>query len=83
MKACYEGPFSREAGVESNEPLITAEEVAPILRVKVGTVYDAAWRGLIPCVRLWTGKRKSLLRFRRSEIEQFIRDRSVPARERK
>jgi hypothetical protein len=66
--------------MDSEEPLITAEDVAPILKVKPGTVYDAAWRGLIPCVRLWKGKRKSLLRFRRSEIEQFIRGRSIPAR---
>ena len=65
--------------MEPEEPLITAEDVAPILKVKAGTVYDAASRGLIPCVRLWKGRRKSLLRFRRSEIEKFIRDRSVPA----
>lgn len=66
--------------MEPEEPLLTAEEVAPLLNVKPATVYDAAWRGRIPCVRLWTGKRKSLLRFRRCDIEQFIRDHVVPVR---
>ena len=59
--------------------LLTAEEVARLLRVKPATVYDAAARGRIPTVRLWEGRRKALLRFRRSEIEAFIRAKSTPA----
>ena len=62
------------------EDLLTAEEVALILHVKPQTVRDAAWRGKIPCVRLWSGKKKVLLRFKRSEIEAFITKRTVPAR---
>jgi excisionase family DNA binding protein len=60
-----------------NEHLITAEQVAEILAIKPQTVRDAAWRGKLPCVRLWVGKRKTLLRFKRSEIEAFIRERAT------
>ena len=63
-----------------DDRLITSEEVAELLSVKPQTVRDAAWRGKIPCVRLWTGKKKSLLRFKRSDIDKLIEDRSIPAR---
>jgi len=59
------------------EPLLTAEEVAPILRVRPATVYEAAANGRIPCVRLWEGRKRGLVRFRRSDIENLIRQRSV------
>ena len=62
-----------------SDQLMTAEQVAHLLLLKPSTIRDAARRGKIPCVRLWTGKRKTLLRFKRSEIEQFIRERTVPA----
>ena len=62
------------------EQLLTAEQVAKLLQLRTQTVRDAAWRGKLPCVRLWRGKKKTLLRFRRSEIEAFIREQSVPAR---
>jgi len=54
--------------------LLTAEEVAILLRIKVPTVYDAAARGHLPVVRLWTGRKRSLIRFRRDDIERLIRD---------
>lgn len=57
----------------SNQPeLLVAQEVATLLRIEIATVYAAAAAGKLPAVRLWRGKRKSLLRFRRSEIEQLI-----------
>ncbi len=62
-----------------DDVLLTAEQVAEILALKPQTVRDAAWRGKLPCVRLWQGKKKSLLRFRRRDIEQFISERHVPA----
>ena len=62
-----------------NENLMTAEEVAEILALKPQTVRDAAWRGKLPCIRLWAGKKKTLLRFERSAIQAFIRERSVPS----
>ena len=60
------------SGKESQEQLLTAKEVADLLRLAPSTVFDAAARGDLPCVRLWRGRRKSLLRFRRDEIEAFI-----------
>ncbi len=65
-----------------DEILLTSEQVAQIVQLKPQTIRDAAWRGKIPCVRLWAGKRKTLLRFKKSEIEEFIRQRSLPAKNR-
>jgi len=64
-----------------SEELLTSEQVAELLQLKPQTIRDAAWRGKLPCVRLWQGRKKTLLRFRRSEIEQFIKERSIPASE--
>ena len=61
------------------ERLLTPEQVAEILSLKPQTVRDAAWRGKLPCVRLWTGKRKSLLRFKESDIRRLIDSRTVVA----
>ena len=63
-----------------DERLLTSEEVAEILRLKPQTIRDAAWRGKIACVRLWSGERKTLLRFKPSDIKKLIEIRSVPAR---
>ncbi len=59
--------------------LMTAEEVATRLRIKPATVYEAASKGRIPCVRLWEGNRRALIRFRAGDIEQLIRDRTQTA----
>lgn len=59
---------------------LTAQEVSRILRIKSATLYQAAADGRIPCVRLWQGKRKALIRFRRADIEGFIRERTIAAR---
>ena len=62
--------------------LLTAEEVAHRLRIKPATVYEAAADGRIPCVRLWQGRRKALIRFRAEDIERLIRERAIgPATE--
>ena len=53
--------------------LLTAEEVAALLRIRVSTVYDAAARGDLPAVRLWKGTRRTLIRFRRDDIDELIR----------
>ena len=63
----------------AQDTLLTAEEVANLLRIKPATVYDAASKGRIPAVRLWEGRRKALLRFRREDIEELIRQRTQPA----
>ena len=56
-------------------PLLRAEDVARLLNVRVSTIYDAVARGRIPAVRLWEGRRRPLLRFRREDIEQVIQER--------
>jgi len=53
--------------------LLLPSEVATMLRLKVNSVYAAASAGRLPAVRLWRGRRKSLLRFRRCDIEELIR----------
>jgi excisionase family DNA binding protein len=57
--------------------LMTAGQVAEILIVDKATVYAAAATGRIPSVVVWKGKKRSLLRFRREDIEALLRRRSV------
>ena len=64
---------------EVNRPLLTAEEVAQLLRIKAATVYEAASSGRIPCVRLWKGRRKTLVRFRREDIDRLVEERLYPS----
>lgn len=59
-----------------DDQLLTADDVANLLQLKPQTIRDAAWRGKLPCVRLWTGKKKTLLRFRREDIDRFINERA-------
>ena len=61
--------------------LLTADEVAERLRVKPATIYQAASDGRIPCIRLWAGTRRSLIRFRVDDIERLIAERRAPAGE--
>ena len=65
------------------DSLLTAEDVARILNIKLSTVYDGVHRGLLPAVRVWKGKRRTLIRFRRADIEEFVRERTVPTTARK
>ena len=67
------------ANPTDQDSLLTAEEVSRLLRVKPATVYAAAAKGRIPTVRLWEGRRKALLRFRREDIQELIRKRTQPA----
>lgn len=62
---------------ESPESLLTVDEVARILRLRPATVYEAAARGRLPCVRFWRGRRKSLVRFRPGDIARFINERAT------
>ncbi len=61
---------------QDQKPLLTAEEVGQILRLKPATVYEAAAAGRLPSVRLWQGRRKSLVRFRPDDIERVIEERT-------
>jgi excisionase family DNA binding protein len=60
-------------GDQAAEILLTAADVARILKVKTVTVHAAAADGRLPCVRVWQGKRRSLVRFRAEDIERLIR----------
>ena len=54
-------------------PLLTASQVADLLNIKKSTVYEAALKGRLPAVSLWKNSRRTFLRFRRSDIEEFIK----------
>ena len=58
------------------DSLLTAADVARRLKLRTSTVYEAAASGRIPCVRLWEGHRRALIRFRPDDIERLIADRS-------
>jgi excisionase family DNA binding protein len=59
--------------------LMTVVEVAVLLRLKRSSIYAAAASGRLPSVCLWRGRRKSLLRFRRADIEALIAGPSTSA----
>ena len=65
---------------EIGAQLMTAEEVSRLLRIKPATLYEAAAKGRIPCVRLWEGRRKALVRFRLADLEEFIREHTIGVR---
>jgi excisionase family DNA binding protein len=65
---------------EVPEPLIDATPVSKYLGVAKSTVYDQVAKGILPHVCLWKGTRRSVIRFRMSDIEKFLRDRSIGAR---
>ena len=68
-------------GQDEVTELMTAEEVGKQLRLKPATVYEAAADGRIPCVKLWRGSRRALVRFRREDIEELIRTRRTGDRD--
>lgn len=55
---------------DTQQEIMTLEEVAEYLRISVKTVYDWAQRGEIPC-----GKLGGSWRFKRSAIETWLEDR--------
>ena len=58
-----------------DEALWTVEQVAQRLGVRPSTVRAGVKGGQIPAVVLWKGRRRSLMRFRREDIEQLIKER--------
>ncbi len=65
------------------DPLLRAQAVAQLLDVRPATVYALVDRGVLPHVRLTKGRRRSLIRFRLSEIEAFLEERSSCERKRR
>ncbi len=52
-----------------NEPLLTPNEAAALLAVRVSWIYDAVRAGRLPCVRV--GRH---VRFLRTDLERWIAD---------
>ena len=61
--------------------LLTPEEAASALKIKVGTVYDWAAKGVLPHIRILAGKRRPVIRFRKEDLDRFLQERVVPSRE--
>ncbi len=62
------------------ETLLRAKDVARILNLRPSTVYDLAHRGVLPYIRIKQGVRRPLIRFRATDIERLLRQRTVPPR---
>ncbi len=65
------------------ESLLRAADVARLLNIRPSTVYDLAHRGVLPYVRIVQGRRRSLIRFRPSDLEELLRKRTCLGREKK
>ncbi len=63
--------------VEERDPLLTAEEAARILGLRISTIRRLTYTRELPCVHP-TGKRA--VRYRLSELQALVRMRSQPAR---
>jgi len=57
--------------------LLTPKQVAEIFGVAVSTVHKWTYKGLLPCVVLKHGKRKSVIRFRQEVLEAWIKKREI------
>lgn len=59
-----------------SEKFLTATDLARRFNVKTVTIYAAAADGRLPCVRLWEGRRRPLIRFRSEDIEKLVLERT-------
>ena len=57
--------------------LLTARQVAELLNIRISTVYALCRRRDLPHIRLSEGKRRALIRFRRADIEEMLRERTA------
>ena len=62
------------------ETLLTAVEVAQVLRLKKSCVYRLMGKGSIPTVRVTDGLRKNALRVRPSDLETWLERRKLSKR---
>ena len=65
----------QEASNAQAEPLMTVAELATYLRVAEQTIRNKAHRGEIPRVKVGT-----LLRFRRSQIDEWLAEQTAAAK---
>lgn len=57
------------------DALLKAAEVAALLRVRLSTLYQLCRTGKIPHLRINEGARRALIRFEKSAIEDWLRER--------
>lgn len=69
--------MDRETAITLDMELLEARIVARMLNLRVSTIYAAVKTGKLPHIVLWAGRKRPLLRFRRTDIEAFVRDRTV------
>ena len=62
------------------ESLLTAEEVSKILKVKVTTIYEWARMDYIPHIHLGVGRKRPLVRFSRTAVQEWLESRSKQGR---
>lgn len=67
----------QSAPLLENEEILLASDIARWLRIGLSTVYQWAHAGTIPCMRL-----NGLLRFRRKDIQAWLRSQEIPASQR-
>ena len=66
--------------IPEQQPLLTTSQLAAKWGVRPGTIYDWCYRGLIPHIRIQSGRRKGVIRFRPEDVEEFISARVVEPR---
>ncbi len=54
------------------QSLWTPKELARFLGIRVSTISEWTRQGIIPCVVLKVGERRRVVRFRESEIEEWL-----------
>jgi excisionase family DNA binding protein len=59
------------------DSLLRASDVAPLLSLKSSTIYDLAERGILPHIRIADGRKRPIVRFRRADVEAFLRERTL------
>ena len=64
------------------DSLLRAQDIARILNVRPSTIYSLVHRGIIPHIRIAQGSRRSLIRFRASDLEELLRERTVSSSKR-
>jgi len=65
------------------EPLLTVEQLAPKLNVKKSTLYEWVRMDYIPNIRLGIGKKKPLVRFSPSAVQEWLKQKETEGRTRR
>jgi len=61
--------------MEAITDLLTATDVARILRLSRSSVYDLAARGALPHVAIADGRVRPIIRFERTAVQRWLADR--------